>query len=204
VGVALRRVFVLGGARSGKSGFAERLAAECGEPVLYVATATAGDAEMAERIALHRAQRPPAWRTLEVPVDVAAALRGELERTERGAGTGGHAPTVLIEDLTLLLSNLMSTEHQHPTQRQPDSVLSTQYSALSTSDAEARAIREVEELCELAAHVILVSNEVGMGIVPPSPSGRMFRDALGRVNQRAAALCSEAYLLVAGVPLRLK
>lgn len=168
-----RRVFVLGGARSGKSSFAEKLAAECGEPVLYVATATALDEEMAERIARHRAQRPPAWRTLEAPLRV----------YEHVSSTLGNAATVVVEDLTLLLSNVMADVG---------------------ADAEARVEQEINELLALQAHVILVSNEVGMGLVPPYPVGRVFRDALGRINQAAAAACAEAYLLVAGVPLRLK
>jgi adenosylcobinamide kinase/adenosylcobinamide-phosphate guanylyltransferase len=154
-------VFVLGGARSGKSRFAEALAVECGEPVLYVATATVTDVEMAERIARHRAQRPSSWRTLEVPVDVAGRLASSEEHRD--------ARTVVLEDLTLLLSNLMLSE--------PDGA---------------------------EAHVILVSNEVGMGVVPAYALGRQFRDALGRVNQATAALCGEVYLLVAGLPLRLK
>jgi adenosylcobinamide kinase / adenosylcobinamide-phosphate guanylyltransferase len=171
--VGFRKVLVLGGARSGKSGFAERVAVECGEPVLYVATATATDEEMADRIARHSAQRPPTWRTIESPTDVAA--RAAVER--RGAAT------VLVEDLTLLLSNLMLSKRE---------------------DAEALATDEVAALVALDAHVILVSNEVGMGLVPAYPLGRQFRDALGRVNQAAAAACGEVYLLVAALPLRLK
>ena len=95
--MAFRKIFVLGGARSGKSAFAERLAAECGEPVLYVATATVTDEEMAERIARHRAQRPTTWRTIEAPVGISAQL----------TGLPG-AATVIVEDLTLLLSNLIA------------------------------------------------------------------------------------------------
>jgi adenosylcobinamide kinase/adenosylcobinamide-phosphate guanylyltransferase len=171
--VTWRRILVIGGARSGKSGFAERLATQCGEPVLYVATATAADEEMAERIALHRAQRPPAWRTLEVPLDVREHVSQAL----------GDAATVLVEDLTLLLSNLMAED---------------------ADKAEALMEKEVNGLLALRAHVILVSNEVGMGIVPTFPLGRVFRDALGRINQGAASACDEAYLLVAGLPLRLK
>jgi adenosylcobinamide kinase / adenosylcobinamide-phosphate guanylyltransferase len=171
--VGFRKILVLGGARSGKSRFAERLAVECGEPVLYVATATAADEEMAERIARHRAQRPTTWRTLEASFDTAS--RAALEH--------GGAATVLVEDLTLLLSNLMVSE---------------------TGGAEARATDELASLVALDAHVILVSNEVGMGVVPAYQLGRQFRDAAGRLNQTAAAVCSEVYLLVAGLPLRLK
>jgi adenosylcobinamide kinase/adenosylcobinamide-phosphate guanylyltransferase len=137
--------------------------------VLYVATATASDEEMAERIAHHRARRPADWRTLESP----CALPREI----------GETRTVLVEDLTLLLANLM--EHD-------------------ASACESLARAEVRAVLELPANVLLVSNEVGMGIVPATPLGREFRDALGRLNQHAAALVDEAYLLVAGLPLRLK
>jgi adenosylcobinamide kinase / adenosylcobinamide-phosphate guanylyltransferase len=171
--LAARKIFVLGGARSGKSAFAERLAEECGEPVVYVATATVTDDEMAERIARHRARRPSGWHTLEAPVDVVDQLRGSPLQ----------ATTLLVEDLTLLLSNLMAD---------------------NATTAEARAHQEVTDLLKLEAHVILVSNEVGMGIVPEYPLGRTFRDALGRINQASAAACGEVYLLVAGLPLRLK
>jgi adenosylcobinamide kinase/adenosylcobinamide-phosphate guanylyltransferase len=169
-------VLVLGGARSGKSSFAERLAAEAGQPVLYVATATASDDEMAERIRQHQARRPPEWRTLEAPTHVAEALRVAL----------GDARTVILEDLTLLLSNLMLQ--------------------LSAVDAEAEAKRDLTAILQPRAgvEVIVVSNEVGMGLVPPYPLGRQFRDALGRLNQCAAARVNDVYLMVAGLPLRLK
>jgi adenosylcobinamide kinase / adenosylcobinamide-phosphate guanylyltransferase len=166
--VGFRRVLVLGGARSGKSTFAEQLAASLEAPVLYVATATAVDDEMAARIALHRAHRPPEWRTHETT----RSLRVPL----------GEARTVLVEDLTLLLSNLMERG----------------------GEFEADACAEVDALLTLDANVILVSNEVGMGIVPGTPLGREFRDALGRLNQHVAARVEEAYFLVAGLPLRLK
>jgi adenosylcobinamide kinase/adenosylcobinamide-phosphate guanylyltransferase len=164
-----RRVLVLGGARSGKSTFAERLAASLEPPVAYVACATASDDEMAARIAQHRAQRPSDWLTVESPASLQVAVAG--------------ARTILVEDLTLLLNNLMLRD-------------------MASAEASARA--EVDAVLELQAHVILVSNEVGMGIVPATPLGREFRDALGRLNQHAAASVSEAYFLVAGLPLRLK
>jgi adenosylcobinamide kinase / adenosylcobinamide-phosphate guanylyltransferase len=160
-------VLVLGGARSGKSVFAERLAAECGSPVLYVATAEALDEEMAERISHHRARRDPAWRTLEAPQAVGAAVLAGL----------GDARTVLVEDLTLLLANRLDED-------------------------VARA--EVDTLLGLSANVVLVSNEVGMGVVPEHRLGRTFRDALGRLNQYAAARAGEVYGVIAGLPLRLK
>jgi adenosylcobinamide kinase/adenosylcobinamide-phosphate guanylyltransferase len=138
-----------------------------------VATATVTDDEMAERIAKHRAQRPPTWRTVEVPMHVAEHLSNSL----------GDAVTAIVEDLTFLLSNLMEQD---------------------AARAELHTEAELNALLTLPAHVILVSNEVGMGLVPPYPLGRVFRDALGRINQRAAAAGDEAYLLVAGLPLRLK
>jgi len=171
--VAFRKILVLGGVRWGKSSFAERLVAECGEPILYVATAEALDDEMAERIAMHRSQRPATWRTLEAPRNVAAHVAAEI----------GDAHTVLLEDLTLLLSNLMAQDE---------------------ATAETLATGALVELIALRAHIIVVSNEVGMGVVPPYPSGRRFRDSLGRINQSAAAACAEVYFVVAGVPLRLK
>jgi adenosylcobinamide kinase/adenosylcobinamide-phosphate guanylyltransferase len=172
----LGTVLVLGGARSGKSSFAERLAAESGKSVLYVAIATAGDEEMAERIALHRAQRPATWRTLEIPVDVARGVAAAL-------GEESLDVTVIVEDLTFLLSNLMAEDE---------------------TQAEAQATKEIKALVALPADVILVSNEVGMGLVPPYPLGRRFRDTLGRLNQSAGAACQEVYILFAGLPLQLK
>ena len=166
----VRRVLVLGGARSGKSTFAEKLAAGLQPPVVYVATARACDAEMAERIAHHRARRPSTWRTIEVSLEVAGAV-------------GSDARTLVVEDLTFLLSNHMESD---------------------LGAAESRTIQEVEALLAMETNVILVSNEVGMGIVPDNALARTFRDALGRVNQAAAARCAEVYLIVAGLPLRVK
>jgi adenosylcobinamide kinase/adenosylcobinamide-phosphate guanylyltransferase len=156
---------------------------------LYVATATADDEEMVARIAHHRAQRPASWRTVEAPTAVAArtsaALR-ELTADEEGIGTTERQqpePTVLVEDLTLLLSNVFEVD---------------------AATAERRATEEVDSLLQLPAHVVLVSNEVGLGIVPAYPLGRSFRDAMGRLNQHAAAECKEVVFLIAGLPLYLK
>jgi adenosylcobinamide kinase / adenosylcobinamide-phosphate guanylyltransferase len=170
--VAWRRVFLLGGARSGKSAFAERLALECGSPIVYVATATAVDEEMAQRIEHHRARRLDTWQTVEARTGLVNALASH-----------SRVNTVLVEDLTLLLSNHME-EH--------------------VDEAEALTVHEVEDLLRLEANLVLVSNEVGMGLVPSTTLGRTFRDALGRVNQAAASLCGEVYLVAAGLPLRMK
>jgi len=180
--MAPRSALVLGGARSGKSRFAERLAEEWGGPVLYVAVATASDDEMAERIRRHRADRPPSWRTLEVPLGVGEAVRSNL----------GNARTVLVEDLTLQLSNLLVGPGHDVAHSAPVEL------------AERRACAEVDELLGLPARVVLVSNEVGMGLVPDYALGRQFRDALGRLNQHAAAGVEAVYFLVAGLPMRLR
>jgi adenosylcobinamide kinase/adenosylcobinamide-phosphate guanylyltransferase len=172
--VGFRRVFVLGGARSGKSTFAERLAGESGDAVLYVATARPSDEEMAERIAQHQARRPPTWQTIEEPTDIARRLAAVVHPA---------ALTVIVEDLTLLLANFLD---------------------LDGATGEQRALAELEALVTVQANLIVVSNEVGMGVVPPYPSGRVFRDSLGRLNQRAAALSDDVYVLFAGVPLKAK
>lgn len=177
-----RLVLVLGGARSGKSAFAERLArAEGGDAVLYVATATVTDDEMAARIARHRADRPATWETVELPLRAGDTLR---ERADL-------PPVVLLDCLTLLLSTSALTG-----------------SNLSEAAIEAHAIAEVDGLLRLrdaySGMLIVVSNEVGMGMHPNSALGRMYRDALGRANQHLAACADAAYLLVAGIPLDLQ
>ncbi len=174
-------VLVLGGARSGKSKFAEQLAQRGGESVLYVATATITDDEMAARVVQHRADRPAAWETLEAPLRAGDVLR------ERAAVQ----PVVLLDCLTLLLSTPAFTD--------PD---------LSADAIEAHATAEVDGLIRFAAGcestLIVVSNEVGMGIVPPYALGRAYRDALGRANARLAAAADAVYLLIAGIPLDLR
>ena len=176
-----RLVLVLGGARSGKSAFAERLArATGGDAVLYVATATITDDEMAARVARHRADRSAAWETVELPLRAGDALR---ERDDL-------PPVILLDCLTLLLST--------PALTNPD---------LSEAAIEAHATAEVDGLLRLRdgypGTLIVVSNEVGMGLHPNSALGRIYRDALGRANQRLAAAADAAYLLVAGIPLDL-
>jgi adenosylcobinamide kinase/adenosylcobinamide-phosphate guanylyltransferase len=175
-----RLVLVLGGARSGKSAFAERLARTGGgDGVLYIATALIHDAEMVERVARHRAQRPAAWETVEMFHRVGETLH---ERADL-------PPVLLLDCLTLLLS----TPALDPN--------------VSAEAIEAHAMAEVDGLLRLAdTHAgtcIVVSNEVGMGMVPPYPMGRAYRDTLGRANQRLAARADAAYLLIAGIPLDL-
>lgn len=182
-GPSSRLTFLLGGARSGKSAYALELARRHGGDVLFVATATAGDDEMRARIAAHRAERPAHWRTLEAPRQVAAAIGQAL--AERPADV------VILDCLTLLTSNLLVQESAPNTE----------------AAATAAVLAEVDALLacwrEMGGHWIVISNEVGMGLVPPYPLGRLFRDVLGRANQRLAAAADETLFLVAGKPIRL-
>ena len=163
-------VYVTGGARSGKSSFAERLAANSGEHVTYLATAQAFDDEMRERIERHRIDRPAHWPTLEEPLKVPQAL-AELQGV------------ILLDCLSLWVSNLVLAGLE-----------------------DAAILEQVDLLLEAASSrtLIIVSNEVGSGIVPDNALARRYRDLLGWANQKAAAAASEAYLLISGLPLRLK
>lgn len=182
-GAPSRLTLLLGGARSGKSAYALDLARRHGGEVLFVATATAGDEEMRARIAAHRAERPAHWRTVEAPQQVAVAVAQAL--AERPADV------VILDCLTLLTSNLLVREPAPTTE----------------AEATAAVLAEVEALLACrqtyGGHWIVISNEVGMGLVPPYPLGRLFRDVLGRANQRLAAAADETLFLVAGKPIRL-
>lgn len=170
---------VLGGARSGKSTHAEHLAAQVGGDVLYIATAEARDSEMRERIAKHRSGRPSSWSTLEASEGIGEKVRGLAEGYD----------VVLLDCFTMLASKAFEL-------------------VADPSDAEARLRREVNGLFEtFKARVeswLVVSNEVGLGIVPEYPLGRRYRDALGRANQELAKRADVVLLLVAGLPLRIK
>lgn len=163
---------VLGGARSGKSHYAEQLIESSAESAVYLATSEAHDAEMAERIRRHQERRGEAWRTVEEPLDLAAALEREAT-PER---------PVLVDCLTLWLSNLLAAER----------------------DIEREFCDLSDCLGRLAGPVVLVSNEVGLGIVPMTPLGRAFRDHAGRLNQAVARAASRVEFIAAGLPLRLK
>lgn len=182
--------FILGGARSGKSRYAQTLAAERGQSVLYVATAEAGDTDMATRIANHRAERPAHWHTLEAPHKVGAAIQGYASRFRLHAS---FSPNIIILDcLTLLASNVIVPL--------PEPV--------NEATAVAALNAEIEELLTayqtLEAEWIVISNEVGLGIVPEYALSRAYRDALGRANQRLASAADEVLFMVAGLPLKVK
>ena len=177
----------LGGARSGKSSLAEKIAAEeGGDAVLYVATAEAGDEEMVDRIARHRAARPESWRTLETPTGVGPAIKHSWQGET----------IVLLDCITLLVNNLL-----------PGGVGFEQVS-VQVEEYERVVIAEIEALLEAAgeieAHFLVVSNEVGMGLVPPYELGRAYRDILGRANRILAETADEVFFLVAGIPMKIK
>jgi adenosylcobinamide kinase / adenosylcobinamide-phosphate guanylyltransferase len=161
---------VLGGARSGKSRYAESLITAQPPPWIYVATAEPGDEEMAARIKSHRQRRGAQWRTIEAP--------RELAKTLSACGDG----PVLVDCLTLWLSNLMPTE----------------------ANIEEEIAQLEKALVAARARLVLVANEVGSGIVPSYPLGRRFRDLQGMLNQRIAASAERVVLMVAGLPLTLK
>ncbi|MDE1566683.1 bifunctional adenosylcobinamide kinase/adenosylcobinamide-phosphate guanylyltransferase [Aquabacter sediminis] len=161
-------IFVLGGARSGKSGYALRLVEQLPGPYAFLATAEAYDAEMADRIARHRAERGPQWITHDAPLDLAGVLRALPQ--DRPA---------LIDCLTLWLSNHL----------------------LADADLEDQAECLSEALAQRTAPTVVVSNEVGLGIVPDNALARRFRDAAGRLNQQVARQARAVVFMVAGLPL---
>jgi adenosylcobinamide kinase / adenosylcobinamide-phosphate guanylyltransferase len=163
---------ILGGARSGKSRHAEALVASAASCGTYIATAEAGDAEMAARIAEHRARRGAFWRTVEAPLDLSAAILVHADPLR----------PILVDCLTLWISNLLCVN---------------------------RVVEHESEKLRAALHtaggpVVLVANEVGLGLVPETPLGRRFRDAAGRLNQDIAALAGRVVFVAAGLPLVLK
>jgi adenosylcobinamide kinase / adenosylcobinamide-phosphate guanylyltransferase len=172
-------VLITGGARSGKSTYAQQMAALQGGKVLYCATAEALDDEMRTRIEVHKRSRPAGWDTLEAGNDVALKLKA------KGAGYD----VVLIDCITMLVANLLGAG-------QPP------------AEAEYRALAEVSALIDYMAarksSYILVTNEVGFGIVPENPLARLYRDVLGRANQQLAGCADEVYLMTAGLPLKIK
>ncbi len=169
----IKKTLILGGARSGKSSLAERLA-KTSEQVTYIATATAFDPEMAKRISLHQQQRPKDWHLLECPLLLAEALNQ----------LSGSGQTVLVDCLTLWLNNQL---YHFPEQ---DFALIRQQLA--------------DAVCQFQGQLILVSNEVGMGLVPLGELNRVFVDQQGWLNQQLAALCEAVIFVAAGLPLFLK
>lgn len=178
----MKSTLIIGGARSGKSRMAQEMASKAGGKVLFVATAEAGDDEMRERIEAHQRVRPADWVTLEVATGIGRRVAGNI----------GDIQTVIIDCITLLVNNIFE---QHA-------------GKLNAVVLEKAVIVEIEELLDFMdgsdAHFIIVTNEVGLGLVPPDKASRLYRDYLGKANQMLAARADEVYLLVAGIPMTLK
>jgi len=191
-----RLILILGGARSGKSAFAERLAARSGRTVAYIATATDSDDEMRERIARHRASRPQQWHTIEEPLDLAEAVQRAYHL----------ADVALLDCVTLWLGNTLLQElGEHESDVQGNEDL-----RITSSPFDDRSMQQISALlavmqnAEAGKTLIVVSNEVGLGIVPAYPLGRVYRDTLGYINQRLAQDADRVYLMVAGMAVDIK
>ena len=165
-------ILILGGARSGKTGFAERLAMRAGETPLYLATAQALDAEMRDRVRLHQEQRHKRFATLEEPIELTTALKAAAKSHD----------VILVDCLTLWITNLMMEDRD----------IGAEFASL------------VAYLPTARARLVIVSNEVGLGIVPENRMAREFRDHAGRLHQMIAAEAVDVYFIAAGLPLKMK
>lgn len=183
-----KMIFVTGGARSGKSGFAEDLLRN-EQNVLYIATATPFDDEMKERIRLHRARRNPSWTTIEAYRDLGRKLKHYP----------GVKESVLLDCITVMISGLMFA----------DSLVDWENAGTELMNVmEKNVLKEIDDfnsaVREFSGKIVIVSNEIGMGIVPATPLSRCFRDIAGRVNQNLAAASDEVYFVVSGIPVRIR
>ncbi|MBM7854486.1 adenosylcobinamide kinase/adenosylcobinamide-phosphate guanylyltransferase [Desulfohalotomaculum tongense] len=178
-------ILVLGGAKSGKSRFAEKLAVNISSDVTYVATAAVLDDEMARKVALHRASRPQHWQTIEETTNLVDVIKEHGSRTD----------VILIDCLTLWLSNLLLDANNTA-------------SGISWADKESFILSEVKKLAsatvETRAAIIVVANEVSLGLIPDNRLGRAFREVAGLANQVIADYADEVYLIVAGIPMEIK
>ena len=195
-------ILVTGGARSGKSRLAEglakdlvrdRAAADPSQPqVIYLATAEAGDTEMQERIRRHQQRRPAAWETIEESFAAEAVIRTN----------GENAPVILLDCLAILLSNWLLTEYG--TGEDSDGPELNHLAESQSQELLDRVAALARTAREAASHVIIVTNEVGLGLVPANPLGRLYRDLLGLSNQLVAAQADEVYLVWVGIPQKIK
>jgi adenosylcobinamide kinase/adenosylcobinamide-phosphate guanylyltransferase len=178
----LKSILLTGGARSGKSKKAQELAIKASGPVLVVATATAGDEEMQERIEMHRKSRPKEWKTLEVTMQVGSQIAKNI----------GDAKTVIVDCITLLVNNIFDHFGENAESKEVEKAVTTEIEQLINCMKKSRA------------NFIIVTNEVGLGIVPGDKVSRLYRDLLGKANQMLAANVDEVYFMVAGIPLRIE
>lgn len=175
-------ILILGGARSGKSTFAQQVAMRLSDEVVYIATAQAFDDEMQQRIENHRKERPGSWTTIERSQKIAQLFEAQPPQ----------APVVLLDCVTILTTNLLlgtSRDENNPDEK----------AAAAAVEAEIAGLLDVIRQGE--AVWIVVSNEVGLGLVPAYPLGRIYRDLLGRANQRLASAAEEVFFMVAGIPV---
>ncbi|MDD4860163.1 MAG: bifunctional adenosylcobinamide kinase/adenosylcobinamide-phosphate guanylyltransferase [Dehalococcoidales bacterium] len=179
-------ILVTGGARSGKSTYAQEIAKKSPAPVLFVATAEPGDEEMRRRIEKHKQDRPIDWQTMEAPRNIGARIQQHAAPVR----------TVVVDCLTLLVSNIIQ-QYSDASGEQVDEPA-----------AEKAVNEEIDGLFAAAKMVpatfILVTNEVGLGLVPPNKLGRVYRDLLGKANQKIAQHADEVYLMVSGIPVKVK
>ncbi len=173
---------ILGGARSGKSHYAQELAALSGLPVLFVATATPGDDDMRRRIEAHRQSRPSHWHTHESRLHLGTRIRENI----------GQNRVVIIDCITMLISNIFMQCGSSPEDTACEQMMNRELTEIFS------CIKETE------AHYLVVSNEVGMGIIPADSVTRLYRDLLGKANQIIAKEADEVLLMVAGIPMRVK
>jgi adenosylcobinamide kinase/adenosylcobinamide-phosphate guanylyltransferase len=177
-----RLTLILGGARSGKSAYAQALAEETGQPVTFLATAQALDYEMSIRIEKHRSERPSDWETLEIPLGISAHVH--QIKTE----------VLILDCITLLVSNVLMQFVENDYVKEDSFLKALHKEVTGLLDT----IREHEH------HWIIVSNEVGLGLVPPYQMGRVYRDGLGSANQQLARAADNVILMVAGIPAVIK
>jgi adenosylcobinamide kinase/adenosylcobinamide-phosphate guanylyltransferase len=173
---------VLGGARSGKSDYAQQQAEAYGKIVLYVATATAGDEEMAARIQAHQHSRPAYWHTLEEPLGVGSAIKAFSKPYE----------FLILDCMTLLATNILLSLPEDVDPKKAEEAVDEEITALLAAYQQSDAAW------------MIVSNEVGLGLVPPYPLGRLYRDVLGRANQHLARVADHVLFMVAGIPMTVK
>lgn len=185
-----RIVLIIGGARSGKSTFAEHLAASSGKRVAFIATATASDADMQVRITRHRALRPSEWITIEEPLNLVKAVQEASNK----------ADVILLDCMTLWLSNWMGQQEYRD---EGDDVFLKNNSTESAL-AIIEALLAIVKTLNASKTLIIVTNEVGLGIVPMHPVSRVYRDVLGWVNQRIAQDAERVYLMIAGLAVDIK
>ena len=181
----MKNTLIIGGARSGKSSYAQNMALKAGGAVLFVATAEAGDEEMKRRIEAHRKARPPTWQTLEATIHLGRRIALNISKVN----------TVIIDCITLLVNNIFQ-QYNQPVNKEIEDLI------------EKEVTTEIDELVycitQSDASFIIVTNEVGLGIVPADRVSRLYRDLLGRANQMLAHHTDEVILMTAGIPLKIK